>query len=564
MMFEAIGRMGDAILKSENDARVAHLNETMPKAAANEAERAIAEKRLVKRREDDTYAGQVFNQSLKRSYFVELELSFDEQTDQLVRKYGKEPEKFQKEYDKMAGEFKSRMPEDWQRPMEHIARQKFRRAFDPIARQAMAQAEAEKNAINLDGMQRYENNYAQALRDMGRYDEADPEFADAQRRAQEAKQKWATSLADRSDLLPQKKVVINSLFEKQGRGEIVLGEFGRALRSGLGEARRFVDKLEKDGPANDGIENVKERRALVADLRKRLGVAEVDDLRGRAQGATDTIVSEGGTLDEQLKAARDITDKNLRDAVVGRVKTRFNERQTIAQAAERQRTEQFWTGFMQNPNIDAIPADLPVATKKAAEAYARTRAKGQEPETDWKAYDKLNRMTRRELAEADILEYRDRLSDGDFKRFSDLQRSARSKDTVERSKLTTVQKLNGLVNSTLKTINIKPDSEKGVLFKRRLQDEITAAETEAGKKLTRDEQVKIIDRLMLDGEVKGTFWDPSKRAYEVKSGEKFQIDGVPDKYLDEIVSDLQAAGVRATTASIQEAYGKAKAKGLVD
>lgn len=272
-------------------------------------------------------------------------------------------------------------------------------------------------------------------------------------------------------------------------------------------------------------------------------------LRGESQRRADAILTEHPEDRAAAQAAaRAIDDPELRDATVERV-GRFYEAQGAAERDARQRAMAQATDLVEREgDFDAVPPhlveQLTVGERAALKAYARQKATGTEPATEWGLYYRLKTQAA-EPAEVqaflatNLLEHRHELSDTEFKELIGLQtglRSARGKTLAELDGYRTQK---AIADDTLKALGIdttgkasKADLAAAGEFHRRL-DQLVADEQRArGRKLLNEEVQALADRLALAGEVRGggSFlgipFDANRRAFEVppEDAERFILD----------------------------------------
>lgn len=276
---------------------------------------------------------------------------------------------------------------------------------------------------------------------------------------------------------------------------------------------------------------------------------EYDKIQGQA--ATDIIVSEGGTLKEQLEKARKIADPDIRDNVVTRVKTRYNEDQTISAAVSKQNIEAAWSKVEQlvenkqgQEALDAIPDDIPHAEREKMKKYIQSPT----TETDWDYYEELSNMAPDELKDEkiDIT----RLSPAHRKQFIDDQAEIRE------GRVPVIGGVAGLANEYMDTVGIKNKKDRG-LFRNRLRLEIEEEARAKGKeKLSFEEKQKIMDRMSMEVRFKKFGPDKKIKAFKLEGDENFSKVVVPDDMREKILRAVQAkAPNRALTEDeIKEIY----------
>jgi len=296
---------------------------------------------------------------------------------------------------------------------------------------------------------------------------------------------------------------------------------------------------------------------------------EVGSLRGEAQRSSDTIMDSANTLSEGLEQARKINDPELRDAVVSRVKTRFSEESVISNQQKEARYKQASDILEQTGDRDKIPSDvwanLSLSERNSIDSRAKQLASGAPAATDWKVYYDLktaasNNTTRNKFLRENLLTYRHKLGDGEFKELVKLQTSLREGDQKALQEVTGYRTDNQIVTDTLKSIGVDPkkDAEQSALFKRRVDEEIADYVKRNNKKPSTSDVQSIVDNLVVKGEVDGFLYNPNRFLFEVEEGDVFLIDAkdVPRSERLKIEEALQANGLPTTEDNIIDLYNR--------
>lgn len=161
--------------------------------------------------------------------------------------------------------------------------------------------------------------------------------------------------------------------------------------------------------------------------------------------------------------------------------------------------------------------------------FANRIRKGQEPETDWGLYYTL-RTDPVLLAGTNLMSFRDRLSDGDFKALAGAQEQWKKDPERHMTRLRTLKEV---INQFLLDANEQPTPEKGDLKARakigkvmeRIETQIRDFERTKGAEATVDEQRKIAAQMFNSVEVK-TWLGLSSEARPlalVKEGDKIVV-----------------------------------------
>lgn len=296
---------------------------------------------------------------------------------------------------------------------------------------------------------------------------------------------------------------------------------------------------------------------------------EVGTLRGEAQRKTDEIKGTVSTLSEGLEMARTIDDPELRDAVTSRLKTRFSEDKAILDQQRETRYQQAADILEETKDRDKIPVDiwsnLTLSERNAIDARERQLASGTPTATDWKVYYELKTLAsdstlRNKFLRENLLTYRHKLGDGEFKELVKLQTSLRQGDQKALEQATGYRTENQIVTDTLRAIGIDPkkDAEETALLKRRLDEEIYDFSKRNNKKPNTKEVQEIVDNLVVKGEVDGFFFNPNKFLFEVEEGDVFLIDSkdIPRNERLKIEEALRANNLPVTEDAVIDLYNR--------
>lgn len=292
-------------------------------------------------------------------------------------------------------------------------------------------------------------------------------------------------------------------------------------------------------------------------------------LRGEAQAHADAIITNTENLGDALKQARTIEDPELRDSVTERVKSRFTEAKAIEAEQDRQAKEQAFATVEETGSVDAIPVSvwdgLDSDTKRSLEIRSRQVRSGIEPVTDWETYYELKSQAAespKEFAERDLLKHRPELSDSEFKELAGVQTAMKAGRGKSDTVLQGYRTANQIVNDTLDSVGIDASADPGsddakrvAEFKRTVDAQIIALQTQTGKEATTEDVQRIVDQLVIRGEVigGGLLHDPDKFRFEVAPGETFRvtdIDDVPQDERQKIEEALRRRNMNITESAI--------------
>jgi hypothetical protein len=263
-----------------------------------------------------------------------------------------------------------------------------------------------------------------------------------------------------------------------------------------------------------------------------IGTADVKE-----QGLAEKFwSSSGNNIAGALKLARETLSGKEEDQVVQRLKIFENERTGIVQAAQNDAKDKAWRSYSETGNFSKIPASILAnmdgadlaSLQRTAKADVEARIKGTEVKTDSNVYyaltqEAITNPDFKDPTKVDLRKYFDKLSPGDRNHFINLQRTMATKDQAPEA--VTVQQQ---ITATTKQLGLK--DEKAGLFTSEANKALFAAQVQKGGKLNQAERQKILDGLVLEGEVlSGSFFlpDSNMRRFEARArGEeaKFKPD----------------------------------------
>jgi hypothetical protein len=247
----------------------------------------------------------------------------------------------------------------------------------------------------------------------------------------------------------------------------------------------------------------------------------------REQTLADTIWSEsGGNIAAALKKARDTLSGRDEDQVVQRLKVFENERTTIIRESQNESKDKAWRVYAETGNFSKIPptvlagmdgADL-ASLQRTARADIEAKQKGTEVRTNPDTYyaltkESMNNPDFKDPAKFDLRKYFHLLSPGDRNHFINLQRTIGTKNEAPEA-VTTQQQ----IGATIKQLGLK-DTQAGV-FTSEANKALFAAQVEKGGKLNQAERQRVIDGLVIQGEVLTGSWyrpDPNLYRFEARA-----------------------------------------------
>lgn len=379
----------------------------------------------------------------------------------------------------------------------------------------------------------------------------------------------------------RQKVLIESNGKRNGQPAEMIKQKQMAAESTTHEA--VINRMLANGQdlmASDYYKNIKGsiHGDAVAQVERNL---QEGSIRGESQRQAVKIYTTNNDLTSALQAVDKIKDPKIQDATRDRVKQKFLEKEQAKDAAEEQTFRSAFSIVEKTRNKDDIPPDqwdqLSPARKNSITEYLEKAAKKEGVQTDWDAYYNLKQMAaspalRDKFMQTDLLLYRPKLADAEFKELVNAQSDGKKGDTKAIDGIRTDAQI---INQSLLDAGVDPtpkqgskDAKKVNMFWKAVDEEVKALQSQTGKKATNDEVQGIVDKLMTKGVTeKGWFWDTEKRLYEVDPGtdKKFEIKtkDIPLMDRQKIESALRARGINPTDDKINQIY-KSKLAGMVN
>jgi hypothetical protein len=309
---------------------------------------------------------------------------------------------------------------------------------------------------------------------------------------------------------------------------------------------------------------------LTPDVRLRAQKAlDIGGFEAKTQGAAETLYSASkGDVGAALAEARKNYSGKEEDAIVQRIKGFDAERVALRERAQADAADNAWRVYASTGSINRIPpTTLAAMDGKALEALRRTAradaeaaAAKREVKTDPNVYYALSAAATGDpnFKSQDLRPFFDRLSPADRKHFIDLQTAAAKPERAAEVVSVGDQKA-----AMVKALGLK--EEQAGVFHQVADKALFAAQQDKGRKLDQDERQKVLDKLVLQGEVlSGSWWrrDPNMRLFEaVASGQAAQFKAeFSDADRRKATEALQRRGVKNPSAqqieaTLQAAYG---------
>lgn len=244
----------------------------------------------------------------------------------------------------------------------------------------------------------------------------------------------------------------------------------------------------------------------------------IGGLKETAQTFADQVeANKLGELDA-IKLARAKFSGDEEAATVAEIKTRFGEQSQARERSQKDASDAAWKTFSQTGRLGSIPAaTLAAMDGKDIEAlrnHARVLSEGRAVKTDPGTYLDLRDMMRdnpQGFAKLDLRRYIGKLSTGELHEFAKLQGNT--------EKLKDAATLDGQLSNIHDQLGWSAsDREKKGKLDIAVANAVNEEQKQRGKTLDYTERQKIIDRLVIEGEVlTGSLYkpDPNKSYYEV-------------------------------------------------
>lgn len=205
---------------------------------------------------------------------------------------------------------------------------------------------------------------------------------------------------------------------------------------------------------------------------------------------------------------------------------------------------------------DHLKARLSVGARSSLREY-ESKVKGRNGlQTDWTSYYDLKTLaadpsTSQKFMDTDLMTYRSKLEDSEFKELVNLQTNGRNKGkAVLEKNLSNFLSDQQYVSQRLTEAGIdsKKDKESTAEFKLAFDKEVSQF-TEANKrKPNRKELEQITDVLLINKTKEIPFWfDSTKRAFQADDDYKYTPKSVPSEQRGKIVDALKRSGVQKPT-----------------
>lgn len=301
-------------------------------------------------------------------------------------------------------------------------------------------------------------------------------------------------------------------------------------------------------------------------------------LRGQSQKAADEILRTAETPKAAREAAKAIDDPKLRDMV----EQRIEHAQAVAEREETQaERDSMKTGYDildQTGDVAKIPplvwSNYSGATRSAMRSYALQRARGVPIETDIPTYYALIQRAGDEpekFVAENLLKYRGKLDDAEFKQLASLQLSLKNGDKKAAAHELAPYNLDvQVVNDTLAAYGIDPKPKDGTPeaaaianLRNIVRKAGDASQALTGKPATNADVQAEVDRILsVSVKVPGSWWNLFPGGQTVSDREVRVFDAtvrdIPPADRAQIEAALKARGRPVTDGTVLDLYRETK------
>lgn len=287
----------------------------------------------------------------------------------------------------------------------------------------------------------------------------------------------------------------------------------------------------------------------------------------KAQKTSDELTNKGVSEAEGLAWIRSNLKGEEQEQASLEWKTRHAEITQARERTQRDAADQAYGIYARTGRFSAIPADvlnkLDGRVLLALKKDAQGAAEGKMPKTDWDKYYALRANMKADPRKYAMGSYDLR---GDFSYLGAPERKELMKlqeDLADPEKISELQNVDGQISATLKPLGLKPAD--AAQAENAIRGAIDAEAKNRGAKLKPEERQKVIDRMVIDGEVLSGKWymnDPNKRYYQLTPAERKAFKArIPDAQSKQIIEALRAKGRPVTDEAIIDLYNETKRRG---
>lgn len=238
---------------------------------------------------------------------------------------------------------------------------------------------------------------------------------------------------------------------------------------------------------------------------------ESGDFERRTQDKADEVYARfGSDMPGALAEVRKTMNGKEEDAVVTRLKTLDAERVGMRERAQRDAADIAWKTYANSGGLSKIPPSVLASMdgkdldslRRTAKADAQAKIDRTEVKTDPNVYYALSVAAAQDpkFKAEDLRRYFDKLNPSDRKHFIDLQSKVIKPDSEDQVVGVGEQK-----SAVIKSLGLR-DKEAGV-FHMVADKALFSEQQDKGRKLNQEERQKVLDRLVIQGDVQGRWTD---------------------------------------------------------
>lgn len=375
---------------------------------------------------------------------------------------------------------------------------------------------------------------------------------------------------------------------EMGMGKEAIDAHIRTVTSGIhtGVISQFLS-VEQFGKAEEYLGIVRDE--IAADkLDEVTKAVEEGGVRKTSQQKADEILRAGGTLQEQRDKAKAIQNPRVRDDVLARIEHEATVQDRIEREADEQKLKRVYDTLDAGRGVAAIPAGvwstLTPDQRSSARSYARNLAEGVPVKTDDPTFYRLMVQARDDpdaFTKVNMLDFRSKLSSGDFQQLAGMQLSfvnaaraeaAQDADRAAQELARAANQIEGfrtkaqILDQSLAQYGMKPEKEPEAVARLfRILDRHLEALSASGVKVTPTEIQAAVDALLSQPVTDpGSWWNifPGGKPFFEQRGKRLidvTINDVPVADRQQIEARLRARGRTVTPEAVLQVYIDTKA-----
>lgn len=310
----------------------------------------------------------------------------------------------------------------------------------------------------------------------------------------------AFQLGERAKLAVREGVIRKRLDNARGGVIESVDKFDRLIEHAESDQLRKGYVFARSNILDAGVASGAVSAAERAQIEERSRVAlEAVEMRKGSQERADAIVAGGGSLTEQLKAAREIEDPQMRDLVTARVKD-MNQEAKLAESEAKEAQQDAviraaYGGELTHEQLQAM--DVPAGLRQTAENIIAQRTKLGQPitvKTDQDVKHELidiftNPRRTDEAAKTDPMTYADKLNAADLNTMRELKAGKFDKqEPLINAKLN--QRIGAWIYT--KTKGTPAEKQQAILYRQAVDEAIESERLRLGRVNLSDDEIDLV------------------------------------------------------------------------